>query len=124
MVVFNAAQEEKSFLIGSGDWAVGAKGLTAGNASLEKADGSRDITIEPMSAMILVRGDETIVVADGSGAGKSDSAEAASEKSADNNSENSTSASGSGKRTGLAAGIVAGVLALAGIVALIFRKKK
>ncbi len=124
MVVFNAAQEEKSFLIGSGEWDVCAKGLKAGNASLEKADGSRDITIEPMSAMILVRGDETIVVADGSGAGKSDSAEAASEKSADNNSENSTSASGSGKRTGLAAGIVAGVLALAGIVALIFRKKK
>ena len=126
MIVFNAAQEEKTFLIGSGEWDVCAKGIKAGTASLEKVDGSKDITIEPLSAMILVSGDETIVASDDKNAGGNDAAPGNSGdgQAASNGEASGDAATFAGNKAGLAAAIVAAILALAGIIALIFKKKK
>ena len=137
MIIFNAADEEKSFLIGSGEWDICASGLKAGCESLGKLDGSKRNTIEPLSAMILVRGDETIVAADTANAegGKGSSSDASnSDKGAGNSAADSASANGAnanvnssapsfGAKAGLAAGITLGVLALAGLIALLFKKK-
>ena len=131
MVVFNAAQEEKSFLIGSGEWEVCAQGLKAGTASLEKVDGSKNITIEPLSAMILVRGDETIVAADDKNAGGNDttSSDSGNGQAASGNTTSGDAATASnaaapaGNKAGLAAAIVAGVLAIAAAIAFFFKKK-
>ncbi len=125
MVIFNAAQEEKEFLIGSGEWDICAQGLKAGCESLGKIDGSNTNTIEPLSALILVRGDETIKSADDASASNgSGSDKNAAGNEGGNSSESGTSSAAFGNKAGLAAGIVAGVLALAGIIALIFKKKK
>ena len=138
MIIFNAADEEKSFLIGSGEGDICASGLKAGCESLGKLDGSKRNTIEPLSAMILVRGDETIVAADTANAegGKGSSSDASnSDKGAGNSAADSASANGAnanvnssapsfGAKAGLAAGITLGVLALAGLIALLFKKKK
>ena len=124
MVIFNASQEEKEFLIGSGEWDICASGLKAGCESLGKLDGSKKNTIEPLSAMILVRGDETIVAADTNGAGKSEEASSASDRSSEKTSDNGSSVADSGSRFGIAAVIVAGVLALAGIIAVLVKKNK
>ena len=95
--------------------------------SLGKIDGSKTNTIEPLSAMILVRGDETIVA--GGKDNSSDSGNSATDSTSamnthGKNADANNSAPSFGSKAGLAAGITLGVLALAGLIALLFRKKK
>ncbi|MCR5557584.1 MAG: hypothetical protein K6F75_08535, partial [Butyrivibrio sp.] len=114
------------FLIGSGEWDICASGLKAGCESLGKLDGSKRNTIEPLSAMILIRGDETIVAVE------NDNSEDGNEKNTnESNADNgagspaaNSSATAFGGKAGVAAAIVVAVLALAGAIALFLKKKK
>ena len=134
-IIFNPNQEETSVTIGDGEWDICATGLKAGNVSLGKVDGSNAFTVEPMSAMILAKGDTAIVAA---GDDKGNGATGAGSDNSDNNGSKSDEAgsNGSGEVSGtmtnpgevnkglVAAGIVAGIALIGGILAAVFKKKK
>ena len=127
-VVFNPNQEETSVVIGDGEWDICATGLKAGNVSFGKVDGSKGFTVEPVSAMILVKGDKAIVAAgDDDNSGDGDKTGSDSKPSdADGTGEVNGTMSNPGEVSkGLvAAGIIAGVALIGGIIAAIFKKKK
>ena len=125
-LVFNPNQEATSVLIGDGEWDICATGLKAGNVSFDKVDGSKAFSVEPMSAMILVKGDETLVAAgenaDGATSGKDEGAGASG--SSDGVGSVTEDTTGEVNKGLVAAGIVAGLALIGGIIAACFKKKK
>ena len=115
-LIFNPNQSETTVALPDGDWNVCAAGINAGTKSLDVVSG--EITVEPISAVILTKGDSTIVSADDKKAIENSSSD---EESAN---ENVDSSSKNKVHTGVIAGIIVAIAAVAGIATYIFRKKK
>lgn len=115
-LIFNPNQAETTVALPDGDWNVCAAGINAGTKSLDVVSG--EITVEPISAVILTKGDSSIVSADDK---KAIDNSASDEKSTD---ENVDSSSKNKANTGVIAGIIVAIGAVAGIAAYIFKKKK
>lgn len=59
VVIYNANNETTDIKLPSGEWDVCVDGNTAGVASLRKVEGT--VSVEPISCMVLLQGDDTLV---------------------------------------------------------------
>nr|WP_297708144.1 type I pullulanase [uncultured Butyrivibrio sp.] len=114
ILAFNPNDSATTISLPEGKWSVCVKGTKAGTQALEEVSGS--ISIEPISSVVLVKGDVL--------------AETQKDNEADNKAATTTESgsdagttSKSGVSAGVIAGIVAGIVALAGIIAAVFSKK-
>jgi pullulanase len=101
-LIFNPNQKETTVTLPEGEWNICVKDGTAGTTSLGTASGT--ITVSPVSAVVLTKGDKA--------AGKGS-------ESTDNSSEEK-----SGVDPGLIAGIATAVVAIAAAIAFFLSKKK
>jgi pullulanase len=129
-LVFNPNPEETTVELPEGEWDVCVKDIKAGVESLGKVSGS--VSVDGISALVLVKGDDSIVAADNSddstvtgdkGNEKEDGTAATDEAGSSSQSDAGTKGAG-GLSGGAVAGIIAGAAALVGLVAYLFGKKK
>lgn len=115
MVIFNANEAAVNVELPSGEWDICVNGTTAGTASIGTAQGS--VSVEGISAMVLVQGDDTIVRAESTNDNNAQAAETDSqtdESTADNQKSN----------TPVVAVGVALVAAIAAALGITFSRKR
>lgn len=81
-VIYNANNESVNVALPSGEWDICINGSSAGTASLGKAEGT--VTVDAISAMVLVQGDETVKAADTTSAQEKEGTQNASAGQEDN----------------------------------------
>lgn len=142
-LIFNPNQEDTTVELPEGDWNICVNGIEAGTASLGTASGS--ITVSPISAVVLTKGDETVAAADKSSSdadesdsegvadttgttdGSSDKAKTATDNGVNTDSENGSDTGatiGGVGKPGMIAGAAAILAAAAGLITYFFKKKK
>lgn len=110
-VILNANENPVDIKLPTGAWDICVNGTTAGTASIGMAEGT--VTVDGISAMVLVQGDDTLVKAEQSNTADAEAAEVMS-----SNAE----ATGKSKAPIVAGGVAA--VAVAAAVGIVIKKRK